>query len=279
MNFGTWVLEEFADRRFPYRLQILEGDQPWLVLLTQDRWPASGKNIFCLREKEAPSPQNIVREVERVPVIAVHERGPRVSVILDRKRCKRCDFLFLTKNYKRDPERQYEEIYWLTQRAIQQRRPVYKGPYLRTAGSHVVAIDSNERYPWRFPEAQTRRLLLPVGDYALVDGEDIVAVVERKTMDNLLGDFSVMPVLHQRLTELASHPHHALVIEAPYADFLNPKKLRHYSPLFCARAIGELYALHPALRITFCSNRKVANEWTRQYFAAVWNAHNSRRGA
>ena len=109
-----------------------------------------------------------------------------------------------------------------------------------------------------------------------MDGKDILALVERKTFDNLLADFGMMPVLHQRLAELATYDNHAMVIEGPYVDFLNPKKVHHYSPGFCAKAIADLYALHPNLRLVFCANRKVANEWTRQYFAAVWNLKPSR---
>lgn len=277
MNNGIWILERCVDQRFPYRLQILKGEEPWLVLQTQDRWPASGKNIFCLREEEPPAQEEIVGEIERVPVRAIHQRGRRCLVVLDRKRYKRCDFLFLTKTYKRSPHKSYEQIYWLTQRSIQQRRPAYKSPSLSSAAGLTVCIDSRERYPWRFPEAQTEKRSLPVGDYALMDGEDMLAVAERKTFDNLLADFGVMPVLHQRLVELATYDNHTLVIEAPYADFLNPKKVHHYSPSFCARAIGELYALHPNLRVVFCANRKIANEWTRQYFAAVWNLKQSRQ--
>jgi hypothetical protein len=103
-----------------------------------------------------------------------------------------------------------------------------------------------------------------------MDGERVVAVVERKTFENLLADFGVMPALHQRLLELAGYEHHALVIEAPYEDFLTDKKVHDYTPAFCARAIAELYALHPRLRVVFCANRKTANEWTRNYFAAIW---------
>jgi hypothetical protein len=103
-----------------------------------------------------------------------------------------------------------------------------------------------------------------------MDVDRMLAVVERKTLDNLLADFGMMPVLHQRLAELAAQDNHALVIEASYADFLNPKKVHHYTPSFCAKAIAELFALHSTLRIVFCSNRKVANEWTRHFFTAVW---------
>jgi len=267
---GTWILERGVSDRFPYRLQILRGDKLWLVLRTQDRWPAAGRHIFCLREDEPPAPDEVLEELERVDIIAFNERGRRISVVLDRKRFKRCDFLFLKKSYKGRPGENYEQIFWLTQRSIEQHRPAFKLVSRKGDTEMVVRIHSNEKYPWRFLNAVTERGTISAGDYALIDGDNMLAVVERKTLDNLLADFGTMPVLHQRLAELAAHDNHALVIEAPYADFLSPKKIHHYNPGFCAKAIAELYALHPHLRIVFCANRKVANEWTRHFFAAVW---------
>lgn len=123
----------------------------------------------------------------------------------------------------------------------------------------------------------TERGSIPAGDYALMNGNRILAVIERKTLNNLLADFGMMPVLHQRMAELAKYDNHALVIEASYADFLNPRKVHHYTASFCARAIAELYALHPNLRIIFCANRKAANEWVRHYFATVWNLRQKNR--
>ena len=264
---GTWILERCVSDRFPYRLQILRGDKLWLILRTQDRWPAAGRHIFCLREDEPPSPDEILEELERVDIIAFNERGRRISVVLDRKRC---DFLFLKKPYKGRPGESYEQIFWLTQRSIEQHRPAFKLVSRKGDTEMVVRIHSNEKYPWRFPSAVTERGTISAGDYALIDGDKMLAVVERKTLDNLLADFGTMPVLHQRLAEMEAQDNHALVIEAPYVDFLNPKKVHHYNPGFCAKAIAELYALHPHLRIVFCANRKVANEWTRHFFAAIW---------
>ena len=126
-----------------------------------------------------------------------------------------------------------------------------------------------------FPGTVTERAPLPTGDYALIDGDNIIALVERKTLDNLLADFGMMPVLHQKLAELASYQNNAMVIEAPYVDFLNSTKVHPYTAGFGAKAIGELHALHPNLRIIYCANRKVANEWTRHYFAAIWNTRQS----
>jgi len=219
----------------------------------------------------------VLDELERVDIIAFNERGKRISVVLDRKRYKRCDFLFLKKSYKSRPGENYEQIFWLTQRSIEQHRPAFKLVSRPGTGEMAIRIHSNERYPWRFPGAVTKRGAIAAGDYALMDGDKVLAVVERKTLDNLLADFGIMPVLHQRLAELAASDNHALVIEAPYADFLNPKKVHHYTPGFCARAIAELYALHPKLRIVFCANRKVANEWTRHFFEAVWNLRQEER--
>lgn len=270
MARGVWVLERTQNDRFPYRVQIIQGDRPWLVLRTQDRWPAAGRNIFCLRETEQPEPDEVLVELERVDIAAFNERGRRISVVLDRKRYKRCDFLFLKKSYKGRPGESYEQVFWLTQRSITQHRPAFKLVPRRGSHDMVVRIHSNEKYPWRFPGAVTERGAIAAGDYALIDSDTMLAVVERKTFENLLADFGLMPVLHQRLAELAVRKNHALVIEASYADFLNPKKVHHYTPSFCAKAIAELHTLHPTLHIVFSANRKAANEWTRHFFAALW---------
>jgi hypothetical protein len=267
---GIWILEKTQNDRFPYRLQIIRGDKPWLVLRTQDHWPTAGRHIFCLREDEPPSPDEVLEELERVDIVAFSERGKRISIILDRKRYKRCDFLFLKKSYKGRLEESYEQIFWLTQRSIEQHRPAFKLVARQGKTKITVRIHSNEKYPWRFPGAITKRGTISAGDYALMDGDEVLAVVERKTFDNLLADFGTMPVLHQRLAELAAQSNNALVIEASYADFLNPRKVHHYNPNFCAKAIAELFALHPTLRIVFCVNRKAANEWTCHFFEAIW---------
>jgi len=156
------------------------------------------------------------------------------------------------------------------QTAMRQRRP--RGARLHTARPEVearVRIASDERYPWHLAPFVSERGPLPSGDYALVLGGAVVAVVERKTFDGLLAEFGRMDVLRQRLLELSSYEHHALVIEAPYEDFLNPVRVHHWSAAFCARAIADLYARYATLRIVFCANRKIAETWTRNYFAAV----------
>jgi hypothetical protein len=267
MSAGTWLLLRCDDARFPFRVQILRGGIPWLTLRVQDRWPTANRNIFCLREGGEAGEQ--LEEVERVPIAALQQRGKRLSLVLDRPRLKRCDFLFLSRAYKGRPGESYEQIYWQTQQSLKQRRPPARLAQTNKL-AYTVKIASEERYPWRFPGKTTVRGRLATGDYALMAGEHVLAAVERKTFENLLAEFGVMDGLHLKLLELAALEHHAFVVEAPYEDFLSPGKLHHYSPSFCARAIADLYARHPRLRVVFCANRKLANLWAQHFFDAVW---------
>jgi len=213
-----------------------------------------------------------------VPIAALERYGKQLTVVLDRKRAARSSFLITTKPYKTphpDGRSHYEVILWRTQASLRQHRP--RGVRLvsgrgRDIAQLAIRIDSNERYPWHFGRAHVERGLLAVGDYALLEGDRILAVVERKTFDNLLGDFGTKEVLHQQVTHLAAQPLHALVVEADYADFLAPDRVQPWPAAYCAEVLAELMVAHPTLRIVFCGSRKVAEEWTRNYFRAVWKA-------
>lgn len=263
-----WILERTGDKKFPFRLRVEDAEERILCLHVQDRWPGPRGHIFCLRSKEEiRDPVGAEDEVERIPVISLKRYGKRLAIVLDRARNKRCDFLFLTKRYKKK-EGEYEQIFWRTQRALTERRPRVK----LTTGRHPalhVAIDYNERYAWRFPGCKVSRESLPVGDYALKGETGILAVVERKTMQNLLHDFGNMAPLHHVLGELETYEYSAMVIEAHYSDFLKPKRTNPYLPSFTTKAIGELFALHPRLQIIFAGNRRLAKEWTLGFFAAI----------
>lgn len=266
MEETLWILESTPDDKFPYRLSIKRGDATILCLRVQDRWPGARGHIFCLREETRPwSPP--LKELERIRVLSLRRFGKRLAIVLDRPQKKRCDFLFLEKAYKtRDGT--YEQIFWRTEKALRERRPRVKLTVHGTPRLHI-AIDTNERYPWPFAECSTERVSLPVGDYALLDEEGIRAVVERKTMENMLADFAQMPAVHQKLAELESYPHTALVIEANYSDFLKPEKLKFYPPSFARRALAEISALHPRIHVVFAGNRKLAREWTMGFFTAI----------
>ena len=262
-----WILEHLEDEKFPYRVRI-EGWRPEpFCLRAQDRWPNAGRSLFCLREN-GPPPDKILAEAERVEIVSIREFGKRLTIVLDRGRNKRCDFLFLSKEYRGRPGESYEQIFWHTQAFLQKRRPGAKLSLSAKPQGLTVVIDSRERYPWSFP-GQTLRRVLPVGDYALQSGDQYLAVVERKTFENLLAEFGQMAAFHQQLQELELYVHPAVAVEAGYADFLNPKKQSFYAPAFCAKALAEMAARHPRVQFAFCENRKLAAEWTRQFFAAA----------
>jgi hypothetical protein len=111
-----------------------------------------------------------------------------------------------------------------------------------------------------------------------MDGDGELAIVERKTFEDLLADFGVLPLLRQRLLDLSAHESSALVIEAPYEDFLSSRRLHHYTPAFAAAAIVDLSATIPRLRIVSCANRKTANARTDAFFAAVWAKRRAENG-
>jgi hypothetical protein len=53
----------------------------------------------------------------------------------------------------------------------------------------------------------------------------LLAVVERKSFDNILSDLGAIQALHHTLADLSRVERSALVVEAQYGDFLNEKRL------------------------------------------------------
>ena len=268
MSRLEWVLESTGNPRFPYRVSVLEGERALLCLWVQERWPGSKGNVFCLRDRSEQW-EAAGDELERVGVATFKRYGKRLIVALDRAKNKRCDFLFLKKRYKSRPG-EYEQIFWRTEKGLKERRTrASVGRYLRH--KMRVVIDAGERYHWRFPGADILREQLPAGDYALLgEGAELIAVVERKTFDDFVASVGRLDAFHQQLAELASWRHCALVIEANYADFLNPKRLQGYfPPAFLSRVIAEISHAHPRLQVIFAGNRKLAAFWTQRYFFTV----------
>jgi len=262
-----WVLETTGQERFPYRLTIRRGGEVILALRVQERWPGGSGNVFCLRERDDSWPDP-VEEIERVGVVSVRRFGKRVSIVLDRSRRRRCELLFLKRPYKNRPGT-HEQIFWQTEQGLRERRP--RARFVGDGRSPVVdvAVSPNEQYAWKFPGWRVERVTLPVGDYAALDDGLPVAVVERKTFANLLRDLSDLRALHHVLAELAACPCPAVVVEAAWADFLKPERVKPLNVAYTSRALAEIAALHPGVQLVFAGNRKLAVEWTRAFFLAA----------
>ncbi|WP_188618954.1 ERCC4 domain-containing protein, partial [Cysteiniphilum litorale] len=180
----------------------------------------------------------------------------------------------MRKKYK-TKDGDYEQIFFRTQQGINQHRTRGNLSLQPKLADLEVVIDSNERYPWKFGEHNITRQNLSVDDYALMLDNEIEAIVERKTFDNMLSDIAKIQVLHQQLTELSTYRHAAVVIEAQYGDFLSSDKIGKYSsPAHMGRALAELSVLHPNLPIIYAGNRKEANHWSLRFFEAVLKKHN-----
>ncbi len=85
----------------------------------------------------------------------------------------------------------------------------------------------------------------------------------------MISSLSDLRLLNQTLGELETWPSPALVVEANFGDFLDPKKIRPLNPPYCTRAITEMTALHPKVPIVFAGSRKQANLWTMAFFKTV----------
>jgi hypothetical protein len=265
---AIWVVEATASRRFPFRVSIEQGGRLVAAFRTQARWPGPGQQVFCLREHDF-DPVEPLEEIERVPVAHLAAVGRKLTVALDRPSRKRCEFLTVLKP-RRDGAGTYEQVFFRTESGIRAHRSRTRVELRSPDAALHVVVDSGERYPWRFPGATVERRKLAAGDYALMDGARVAAVVERKSFDNIVGDLGAIQALHQTLADLASHGHAALVIEAQYADFLDERRLAgRWPPAHLARVLAEITALHPTLPVVYAGNRKLANLWTERFFQAV----------
>ena len=135
-----------------------------------------------------------------------------------------------------------------------------------------MIVDSHERYPYRFarPGVRTVRRALACGDYGVTYDGELVAVVERKSLADLVTSLTTGRLNHA-LAELAAVRRAAVVVEDRYADVF---KLDVVRPAVVADGLAELQVRRPNVPIVFCDTRQLAEEWTYRYLAA---AHASAR--
>ncbi len=149
------------------------------VLKARETRPRTAK-VYCHRAESWPEDAEIV---ERVPVKSCTARGPAVELVLDRGREKRSQLVFTRVKGGR------EAIFWQTPRTNAKARPGVRTPRARASGfdSLQIVVDSAERYPYRFSSqrAETQRGKLACGDYGVRQDDALVAVVERKSLEDL----------------------------------------------------------------------------------------------
>ena len=241
----------------PYHVRIPLG--AGIVLRTKDTWPRTSK-VYCYRHDE---PWDDGAEiVEEVPLLSVTRRGAAIDVVADRNREARSQFV-LTRARGR------EMIFWQSPRVAKAARPNVELPTARAAGlaDLEIVVDTRERYAWRFThqQATTRKAALPIGDYGTFVDDELVAVVERKSLADLAGSLTGGRLAY-RLAALAEAPRAALVVEDRYSAVF---KLDHVRPALVADQLGECQVRWPTVPIIFAETRPLAQEWTYRFLAAA----------
>jgi hypothetical protein len=263
----------------PYLLRIPLASGA-VVLKAKDTWPRTNK-IYCHPADGWPDP-SLVDIVERVPVRSCVRRGVAVDLVLDRSRENRSQFVFTT-------ARGREMVFWQSARTSKQARPNVRVPTARASGHDLeVLVDTRERYAWKFADqrATTLERAIPVGDYAVEVNGEVVAVVERKSVDDLVSTI-VGGKFWMLLAELSAFAVDssgssgsarvaAIVVEDRYSAIF---KLRHVRPSSIATQLAEAAVRYPSVPIVFAETRQLAQEWAFRFFgAAVDHAVNDRVG-
>ncbi len=249
---------------FLIRLPLTTGE---LVLKARDSWPRTAK-VYCHRADRWPEDPEII---EQVPIRSCQRRGVAIDLVLDRPRENRSQLVFTHIQGGR------EGIFWQTARTTRQARPGIRVPRRLAGGLSelTILIDSRERYPYKFSQQQatTQRQGLPTGDYAVTHDGEIVAVVERKSLSDLVHRL-IDGQLTYALADLATIPRAAVVIEERYSSLF---KLEHTQPGFVTEMLAALTVRYPTVPIHFAETRPLAEEWTYRFLGAALAYHQADR--
>ena len=255
------------DSSLPYLLRIPLGDTG-VILKARETWPRTSK-VYCHREDAWPADAEIV---ERVPTRSCVRRGAAIELVLDRGRENRSQIVFTRVRGGR------QAIFWQTARTAKQARPNVTVPTARAAGVSdlEIVVDSHERYAWKFSQQQavTRVAGLAAGDYGVLLDGDLLATVERKSLSDLVSSLTTGKLKYQ-LAHLSAVPRAAVVVEDRYSQVFG---LEHVRPAVVADGLAECQLTWPAVPIVFCETRRLAQEWTYRFLAAVRRAAEEEHG-
>jgi hypothetical protein len=252
------ALNPDPESRLVYLLRLpLNGG---MVFRTSGTWPRTNA-LYCypVAGDEWPDMPTII---ERAPIRSCVRRGATIDLVLDRPRENRSQLVFTT-------ARGRDAVFWQSPRTRKQARPNVTTPTARAAGiaSLEILVDTREQYAYRFASQQvsTVKRALPCGDYGVtVDGR-LVAVVERKSLADLVSSL-MNGKLRYALGDLAALPRAAVVVEDRYSQVF---KLDWVRPALIADGLAELQIRWPSVPIVFAEARRLAEEWTYRYLAAA----------
>ncbi len=247
-----------ADSTLPYLLRLPLGRG--LVFRTKGTWPRE-RALYChpVPLEDWPEDADIV---ERVRLRACARRGAAIDVVADRSREHRSQIVYTL-------ARGREMVFWQSPKTRKQARPDVRLPTARASGlaDLEIVVDVHERYAYSFAtqRVHTVKRRLACGDYAVEAGGRVVAAVERKSMNDLVGSLT-SGRLRFALGELATLPRAAVVVEDRFSQVFSTDYVR---PSQVADGLAELQIRWPTVPIVYCETRKLAEEWTYRYLAAA----------
>ena len=242
--------------KLPFLVRLPLGAEGF-VMRARDTWPRTAA-VYCHGGDIWPDEPDVV---EQVKVIHCAKRGGAIDLVLDRSRENRSMFVFTT-------ARGRDVIFWQSARTVKQSKPNIALPTSRAAGQVLhIFVDSHETYGWKFSQQQasTSKRALKVGDYAVEHDGEIAAVVERKSLADLVGTMTGGK-LSYLMAALSTEPRAALVVEEKYSAVF---KLTRVRPSVIAEGIAEAQVRFPRVPIVFTDTRALAQEWTYRFFGAA----------
>jgi hypothetical protein len=254
-----------ADSSLPYLLRLpIEGG---VLLKARDRWPTTAR-VYCHPLDDWPADAEIL---EAVGVRSCQRRGAAIDLVLDRGRNNRSQIIFTKPTAGRAGGRPM--IFWQTARTAQRARPGQRVPTRRASqlDQLTILVDTRERYAYKFAgrPVEPHRIALAVGDYAVCHGDQLIASVERKTLEDFTKSL-IDGSLNYALAELASLPAAAVVVEERYGALLDNQ---HTQPGWLLELVARHQVRYPAVPIVFADSRKLAEEYTSRFLAAALVHH------
>ena len=128
-------------------------------------------------------------------------------------------------------------------------------------------MDGRERYGYRFSKQRVTVVKgsLPCGDYGVRRDGDVLAVVERKSLEDLARSL-VDGRMAGQLSELATVGRAAVVVEERYSRLFT---LPYVQPGFVVDLLARVQVRWPSVPIFFAETRPLAQEWTYRFLAAA----------
>ena len=131
----------------------------------------------------------------------------------------------------------------------------------------IVAIDTREQKPYRFPRSEPRAL--PSGDYSIVGFEDRIAI-ERKTKKDAYASLGRGRARFEReLERLAKLDYAAVVVEASLPDFLEVPAFSRMNPKAAVRSMIA-WAVKYRVGVFFAGDRRHGKAVTLALLEKYW---------